>query len=97
MIIIFAICCDRLMVALMRDLVFVPRFSSWCHYNEELLRDCYRGLLKAMRVEFLRWSKAKVAWFLQDIFVFSSSLSRCVSEVLQVISCADEFQCGKLI
>lgn len=81
----------------MRDLVFVPRFSSWCHYNEELLRDCYRGLLKAMRVEFLRWSKAKVAWFLQDIFVFSSSLSRCVSEVLQVISCADEFQCGKLI
>lgn len=50
-----------------------------------------------MRVEFLLWSKAKAAWFLQDIFVFPSSVSRCVSEVLQVISCADEFQYGKLI
>lgn len=91
------ICYDEMTVAPMHDLVLVPRFCSWCHNNELLLRDCRRGLLKAMKVEFLLWSKAKVAWFLQDIFVFSSSLSRCVSEVLQVISCADEFQCGKLI
>lgn len=96
-VIIFAVCSDRVIVAEMHDLVFVPRFCSRCHYNELLLRDCCRGLLKAMRAEFLLWSEAKVAWFLQDIFVFSSSLSRCVSEVLQVISCADEFQCGKLI
>lgn len=96
-IITLAICNDGLIVALMCDLVFVSQFCSWCHYNELLLRDCCSRLLKVMRVEFLLWSKAKVAWFLQDIFVFFSSLSRCVSEVLQVISCADEFQYGKLI
>lgn len=93
----FAIRHDELIVALMHDLVFVPRFCSRCRYNELLLSDCCRGLLKAMKIEFLLWSEAKVAWFLQDIFVLSASLSRCVSEVRRVISCADEFQCGKLI